>query len=42
MRIIIFLEYNYVKDIDIFSWVLVISDYVASCDYECHILWDIE
>jgi hypothetical protein len=30
------------KDIDIFSWVLVISDYIASCDYECRILWDIE
>jgi hypothetical protein len=43
MKIIIFLEYNYVIKIHImFLGFLVIPNYITSCDYECHILWDIE
>jgi hypothetical protein len=43
MRIILLLEYNYVIRIHIMLLGFpIILDNIASHDYECHILWDIE
>jgi hypothetical protein len=43
MRIILLLEYDYVIRIHIMLLGFhVIPNYIASCDYECCILWDIE
>jgi hypothetical protein len=43
MKIILLMEYDHFIKIQIMLLdFLLIPYYITSCDYECHILWDIE